>query len=378
MASLAAEFVRQGAQTTIVTAQWDKTWPESCVLDDIPVVRLPQPTHRGWGTLRYMNSLNRWLRKQRDQWDLVYVSMLKHDAYTTVGALGTSPVPVVLRAEGGGATGDCRWQRESRFGQRIKSRCLRADALVAISPAIHMEMIDEGYPSRMIHRIDNGVCLAAQVTTGRRSTARQDLADLHPDFRFPEGAKLAVYTGRLHRGKGLRHLIEAWPRVLKDWPTARLWLVGAGEDEAPLRELIQSCGLSNHVALPGLFDSMDDILAAADLYVLPSFAEGMSVGLLEAMAGGLPSVVTDIPGNRDVAQHTVTSYLVPPGDMSALADAIRQVWSDLASARRLGQAARECVSQCFLLETAARRHLDLFEQLVAEKTAHFDRKQRPT
>lgn len=376
MANLATEFRSQGVETTVVTAQWSKNWPESCVMDDVPVVRLPQPAQRGWGTLRYMNYLNRWLRKQRDRWDLVYVSMLKHEAYTAVGRLAFSAIPVVLRAEGGGLSGDCHWQHESRFGNRIKSRCQQADALVAISPAIYTEMINAGYPSQNIHRIDNGVCLVAPVSVKQRAVARQSLAELHPDLRFPSGAKLAVYTGRLHAGKGLKHLIAAWPHVMKQWPTARLWLIGAGEEEAPLRDQIQSLGLSNHVALPGLFDSMDDILAAADLYLLPSFEEGMSVGLLEAMVRGLPSVVSDIPGNRTVAQHKVTSYLVPPGDMSAIADGIQALWSTPESAMRMGHAAREKVVHRFSLETVARRHLDLFEQLIENKKARGWSKKR--
>jgi len=175
----------------------------------------------------------------------------------------------------------------------------------------------------------------------------------------------------------LRHLVDAWPRVLQDWPSARLWLVGAGDDEAALRGQIQSRGLSNYIALPGMFDSLDDILAAADLYVLPSFEEGMSIGLLEAMARGLPSVASDIPGNRAVAQHKVTSYLVPPGDSLALARAIRHVWSDPGLSDAMGHAAQEFLIRRFSIEQMARRHLELFEQLVSGHKPRRDQNPRP-
>ena len=366
MASLAVEFRRLGAMTTILTAQWDKTWPTSCVLDDVPIIRLPQPTRRGWGTLRYMNHLHRWLRKYQTDFDVVYVSMLKHDAYTAIGALASTTIPIVLRAEGGGPTGDCQWQRESHFGNRIRARCLQANGLVAISPAIYEELIREGYPGAHIHRIDNGVAPSTPINQNTRQAARQSLAEANTELQFPPGAKLAVYSGRLHPGKGLKHLIEAWPRVLKDWPTARLWLVGEGEERATLRELIHAHGLTNHIALPGIFDSLDDVLAAADLYILPSFEEGMSIGLLEAMARGLPTVATDIPGNRAMAQHGVTSQLVPPGDTIALAAAIRQVWSDDQTANRMSSAARERLVRQFSLKSVAQRHLELFEHLVAD------------
>src|SRR5262245_3253510 len=131
MGNLAVELQRQGAEVVIVTAQWEPQWPRELVHREVRVLRLPNPRQRGWGTFRYMLSLNRWLRAHRDKLDIIYVSMLKHDAYTAVSAMRGSNCAVVLRAEGSGETGDCYWQRTARFGTRIRRRCREADALVA-------------------------------------------------------------------------------------------------------------------------------------------------------------------------------------------------------------------------------------------------------
>ena len=203
MANLAAEFFRQGASPVVLTAQWHKSWPQKCVMGDVPLIRLPQPARRGWGSIRYLIALTRWLKTHVREIDLVYVSMLKHDAYTSIGSLAGTNVPIVLRAEGGGQTGDCQWQQTIRFGRRIKSRCLQADALVAISPAIENELVRAGYSHDIIHRIQNGVKVVAEVHPTRRWQTRVALEEVNPDLSVPRQAPLAVYTGRLHSAKGL-------------------------------------------------------------------------------------------------------------------------------------------------------------------------------
>jgi glycosyltransferase involved in cell wall biosynthesis len=277
MANLAAEFRRQGHAATIVTAQWEKHWPRDLVHREVPVVRMPQPKLRTWGTLRYMYALGSWLSAQRSQLDGVLVSMLKHDAYAAVGALRGSGVPVVVRAEGGGAAGDCQWQATARFGMRIRRRCYEADAIVAPSDAIGAELLAAGYDPAKIKRIDNGVRLPPPRAPLAREAARSALAEANWDLKCEPDAPVAVYTGRLHPDKGLLDLVQAWPTVAKRWPNARLWLIGEGPQREELFERIGDLGFRYQVCLPGSFDEIDDVLAAADLFVLPSYSEGMSI-----------------------------------------------------------------------------------------------------
>ena len=86
LACLAAELRNRGARPIVLTAQWAPEWPRRLMVREVPVVRLPHPAQRAWGTLRYMLALTRWLRQHRTELDLVYVSMLKHDAYAAIGA----------------------------------------------------------------------------------------------------------------------------------------------------------------------------------------------------------------------------------------------------------------------------------------------------
>jgi glycosyltransferase involved in cell wall biosynthesis len=366
MANLAVEFAARKIDVTLLTAQWQPDWPREITYRGLHVVRLRQPALRGWGTFCYMRALARWLRDHEVRRQLVYVSMLKHDAYAALGAVGRR-VPVVLRAEGAGPTGDCHWQLDANFGGRIKRRAMKADALIGPSRAIERELIAAGYPRTRIHYVPNGVPLAEPVDRTAKQKARKTLAAVRPDLNCPADCPLAVYTGRLHEGKGLDDLVTAWQRVVARRPGAQLWLAGEGPHERALHERIGAANLAGHVSLPGVFDNVDDLLAAADLFVLPSLQEGLSVSLLEAMAAGLPVVATDIPGNRDLVTDGDHGLLVPVRDSEALSVAILRLLDDPPLGARLGRAARERVEEEFSVKKVVDRHLELFERLIESK-----------
>jgi len=195
MANLAAEWVGQGAQVTVLTACWNPTWPSQVTLRGARVLRLPQPPQRFWGTLHYMLGLRRWLRRHRKDYDLAYVSMLKHDAYAALGAVGRR-VPVVLRAEGAGTTGDAAWQAQARFGRLIRRRCRRAPAVIAPSPAIRDELLASGYPSDRVVLIPNGVPIPPARTADVRFTARAALTEVLPGLEILPDTPVALLTGR--------------------------------------------------------------------------------------------------------------------------------------------------------------------------------------
>ena len=363
MARLATAFQRAGTPTRILTAQWEPHWPAGLVHQDVPVTRIPNPRARGWGTYRYMRGVARWLRAHRDQFDAVYVSMLKHDAYAALGALRDFPVPVVLRAEGAGETGDCCWHQQARFGQRIRRRCRSAASVVAPSDAIAAELNEAAFCPQRIHRIDNGVPVPVVPVVPQQADIRRVLAEGNRDLEVATNAPVVLYTGRLHEAKGLFDLVRAWPQVLERWPHARLWLVGEGPAWGALWELARELQLEGALFLPGAYDEVGDLLQAADLFVLPSYQEGMSISLLEAMANGTPVVASDIRANRQLVQHEEHGLMFPLGDVAALAAAmIRQIGQPSQATSWAGQARRR-VAESFSLARMVNQHMELFEQL---------------
>jgi glycosyltransferase involved in cell wall biosynthesis len=214
--------------------------------------------------------------------------------------------------------------------------------------------------------IESGVPIPELRTAARRMQARETIGESNPALSLDERTPLAIYTGRLHAAKGLESLIAAWTKVVQRRLDARLWLVGEGPEHAALERQIHSLGLAGRAALVGSFDNVEDMLLAADLFVLPSFEEGLSIALLEAMAIGLPVVASDIPGNRRVVQDDIHGLLVPPGDSAALANAIERVFAAPSWAAGLGAAARQRVQDHYSLDRMVDEHLDLFRNLAPE------------
>ena len=363
---LAPALAAAGAEVTVLTARPADLEPAGTMLrtrstpvppavEEVPtprgrltVIRLASTRRRFLGTWLYMGRLRRWLGSRPI--DLAYVSMLKHDAYVTLGVSRQRGFPVVLRPEGAGATGDLAWQSWGRFGRRIGRRCRTADAIVSISAAITAELTAAGYDPATIVALPNGVPVPDTPWQPR------------PDWQT---APQAVFVGRLAREKGLDLLIDAWPEVRARYPGARLTLIGDGPERTALAARIARLGLTAAVDLPGAVADPAVLLRAADLFVLPSREEGMSVALLEAMALGIPVVASDIPGNRGLMVDGVHGRLAPPDDPAGLARAILDQWADFDRAVPMARAARQRVADDYSIAAVAGRHMELFRTLVA-------------
>ena len=288
---LAPALVAEGADVTVLTAHA----PGLPRLEEGPggvrVVRMATSRARFVGTWLYMNGLNRFFA--REQVDLAYVSMLKHDAYATVAAGRRHRFPVVLRPEGAGLTGDLAWQGWGRFGRAIGQRCRQADGFVAISAATRGELVAAGYDPARVHDLPNGVPVPDQLwQPAPRAVPRH-----------------AAFVGRLAPEKGLDALVDAWPIVLGNRPDARLTLIGDGPSRPGLEARIAGLGLAGSIRLNGAAPDPAEVLRDCDLFVLPSREEGMSIALLEAMAWGLPVVASLIPGNAALISDGVHGRL---------------------------------------------------------------------
>jgi len=363
MANLAGELALRGVEVTLLTARGHPRWPAEIAYRGVPVVRLPDPPGRHPNTTRYLKSLGRWLAENRDRYDLVCVSSLRRDAHAALAAVPKG-VPVVLRAEAAGRFGDCLWQLEAKGGRRIKRECMKADALVGPTRAIERELIAAGYSRDRIHYLPNGVPDPPARDAAGKAAARAVLVAANPSLGIPRDAPLAVYAGRLDEAKGLGDLMAAWRRVVVRRPDARLWLAGEGPFRRALEAQIVDLDLLGRVFLAGLFDSVEELLAAADLFVLPSREESPSLALLEAMAAGLPIVATDVPGTREPVTDGQHGLLVPGQDVDALSAAILRLLDAPELAARLGAAARDHAQTQFSLAQMADAHLKLFESLT--------------
>jgi len=256
MANLAAALRKEDVESTIITPKVAASWPDEIHHHGSRVVRLPISTYRAWRNIRYGWNLSTWLRRNANRFDLIYVSELKHEAAAAALAGRRSGLPVVLRAENSGFTGDCQWQLETAFGRRIKQHCFTAAALLAPSPSVQRELIAAGYPRNRIHYCHSGTPHFPRRTPELQTKCREVLAELGEGFKMPPDTPLAVFVGQLSDDKGLDHLVQAWTQVTGRWPNARLWLVGDGPQRIKLLAQVESLGLTGRETY--------DILGIAD------------------------------------------------------------------------------------------------------------------
>ena len=196
-----------------------------------------------------------------------------------------------------------------------------------------------------------------------------DAEHFHPGPSAVESSLLprprVVFTGRLHPQKNLPLLLEAWAAAA--WRTpANLILIGPGSDRQALAELAASLGISDRVQFVGAVPDPADHLRAADIFVLPSVAEGMSNSLLEAMATALPCVVSGIGGNTDLIDDGRTGVLVPEASPNAWSSALIGLLRDPSRAKALGAAARSRIDSEFSLRVVVDRYVELYRKLIRE------------
>ncbi len=163
-----------------------------------------------------------------------------------------------------------------------------------------------------------------------------------------------VTVGALAPRKGQIYAIEALRLVRDGGVDARLTLVGGGSDELLLRHAAGNFGVEQHVVFAGPQTDPRPFLLDADMFLLPSRQEGFSNALLEAMASGLPAVVTDVGGNREAIVEGEGGFIVPPFDPSALARAVTALARSPVALTTMGQSNRRRVEAVFSLDASAR------------------------
>lgn len=185
-------------------------------------------------------------------------------------------------------------------------------------------------------------------------------------FSGEPGGPIVVCVASLRRKKGHTNLLAGFKLVRNRIPGARLLLVGEGPERESLRRETEQAGLAHAVVFAGYREDVRAILARCDLFVLVSLEEGMPNALLEAMAAGLPSVVTNVGGNAEALADGTTGYLVPGGDPAVLAARMIEILLNPDLRRMLSEAARRRYETLFTLDKMTNAYQALYERLLGQ------------
>jgi glycosyltransferase involved in cell wall biosynthesis len=183
---------------------------------------------------------------------------------------------------------------------------------------------------------------------------------------IPAGRRVVVFVGRLEPQKGVQWLIETVPAWLEKLPDCDLLLVGKGPLRESLAAQCRSKGIAGRVHFSGWRADVPEILAAADLLVLPSAWEGMPNVVLEAMASRRPVIAADVEGVREILGPMAPRQTVHYGDTQDLIDKVVSFMRDPAAAATAGDENRRRVAENFAISQMAAAYEDLWESIRAE------------
>jgi glycosyltransferase involved in cell wall biosynthesis len=212
---------------------------------------------------------------------------------------------------------------------------------------------DLGLAASRVIAITNGVRHMPPATTRLRE-----------ELGLEADARLAVAVGSLYAVKGHRHLIEAVDLIARRYPDLHVAIAGRGDQADALEARARELGLQDRVHLLGLRADVPAIIAAADVFVLPSLSEGLPLALLEAMFEARPIIASEVGDVRVALADGDAGLLVPPGDTRALASALETLLGDRDHARALGAAAAARAEAEYDLARMVDRYVEVYRQLV--------------
>jgi glycosyltransferase involved in cell wall biosynthesis len=232
------------------------------------------------------------------------------------------------------------------LGERGLPAAYRRTPIVAVSNSTREDLIDRGLPPENVEVAYGGI----PFPPAELAPARTPL----PSF---------VYLGRIKRYKHIELALRAFARILPEVEGASFTVAGYGDHTDALEREAAALGLSGRVTFHGRVDEPEKwrILARSWGFLYTSPKEGWGLSSLEAQATGVPVVASDSPGLRETLVHGRTGFLVPHGDVDALAARMRALAADRALVERMGGEARAHAAR-FSWDAAARRLLDACER----------------
>ncbi|SCY57349.1 Glycosyltransferase involved in cell wall bisynthesis [Microvirga guangxiensis] len=296
---------------------------------------------------------------QQQQIDLVHAHM-SDSAVLAAAALSGTGIPFIVTHHSNRLLPKERPVKSALRSALTKWATGRASRNIGVTNAVSERLsLELRVSGERLETISNGIAIP--------DDSRIIASGYHRQNRFTaQGGPRIVALGRLVGLKRHVMMIEALSRVRDTLPDAHLAIAGDGPERETLAACIDRLNLGSHVTLLGSINDVGEFLSQADIFVSMSSYEGLPVSVLEAMSWGLPVIISDVPGHRDVVQDNIDGCLVPFDDVDALTGQIIHLARHPSEAARMGSAARNKVIRDYSSVAMADNYLRLYTEILAK------------
>jgi len=321
---------------------------------------VPLRATRGLGLVAAALRLAAYLRRQRP--DLIHVQLIRPQFVARLAARLAGNIPVITTWQCL-SYGPDMYAEMGKKGPVLRELTRLLDALsglgdkqfLAVSQAVADHNAQKLWiPPRRVTVVHN------TFEPSRTETADvSHVTSLRNHEGLADNFPVLLAVGRLVEQKSHDTLLDAMPEIVRSFPKAMLLIAGQGPLEAPLQAQIRRLGLESHVRLLGRRNDVPLLLRLADVFVLPSISEGLSIALLEAVAAGLPVVVSRIPMSTEVTDGSPSAAHFEPRDAAGLAQAVASLMKNAPLVRAEAAKVAGLVRERFAPQTIAARFLEV-------------------
>jgi len=357
---LSRELAQLGCDVLVLSGKHDAAGPSSELVDGIQVKRAPWIGHHRarltcnaiWTVLQILFRGHRF--------DVIHVHNLSLIGVVSAVAGWLSRTSVMMKLPASGPSG-IPGLRAYPFGRGVIFMLKAVSAFVAMSHESVDELEEVSTPKRKVFKVMNGINLK-----------KFDEAARVDEVRTTSDSPLrVVFTGRIVARKGVADLLMAWKRLndTDHLAGSTLEIVGEGEDEPRLRGLVAEYEIESSVRFLGYRSDIPSMLVGADVFMLPSYAEGNSNSIIEGMAAGLPVVSTDVGGSAMLVGEDGARWIVSAGDVDGMVRCLSEMIESSELRERVGRSMRQRVEDYFDIKVVAADYLRAYRALAVDRRA---------
>ncbi|OGS44928.1 MAG: hypothetical protein A2539_04430 [Elusimicrobia bacterium RIFOXYD2_FULL_34_15] len=350
---LARSLINSGNDVFILTARLKKLNKYE-LLDNLPIYRTFSIGKGLLSSICFFISSFLFLFINRNKYEIIHVHLASSHAFSAILIKKLFKKRIILKFGGARSTGDIATSLSKPLG-KLKLNILKKyfDIYIVPSKEVFDEIISEGFSIDKTLIIPNGVNtdIFKRVDLNEKINLRKVLG-------LPIDKQICIYVGRIEEGKGINLLLNIWKNVTENYV---LLIIGSGS----LLEKFKKSFQNKNIVFLGFKNNVNNYLQASDLFILPSFGEGLSNAILEAMSCGLVAVANKIPSNEEIIIDRDNGILINIDTIKDFPNLINQIFSNKEMFNKLSFSAVKTIENRFSINIVTNSYIKLYRNILS-------------